>query len=181
MDVRQKQSAAHQRNNHGGGLCCLFHQYFGSPTTFVKTSGPLSALPIGIVPHDVDTCSFSQRDCKVLPPFEIQKSWEQLCPSDALQCTNGLHLRLQMPMRLTLLLRDAATTCSPSISLAPLLASLRVRQDDKNQVAAGRSLPPQRQVTKQITKWLLHEHMMRNPPTERMRDVHMLHHTNRRT
>jgi hypothetical protein len=67
------------------------------------------------------------------------------------------------------------------ISLAPLLASLRVRQDDKNQVAAGRSLPPQRQVTKQITKWLLHEHMMRNPPTERMRDVHMLHHTNRRT
>ena len=25
------------KNNHGGGLCCLFQPYFGSPTTFVKT------------------------------------------------------------------------------------------------------------------------------------------------
>jgi hypothetical protein len=44
------------------------------------------------------------------------KKLEHLYPSnphiaaDALQCTNGLHLRLQMPMCLTLLLRDAATT-----------------------------------------------------------------------
>jgi hypothetical protein len=25
--------------------------------------------------------------------------------------------------------------------------------------------------------WTLHEQMLRNPPTDRMRDVHMLHHT----
>jgi hypothetical protein len=28
-----------------------------------------------------------------------------------------------------------------------------------------------------MTKWLLHEQMASNPPSERMRDVHMLHHT----
>ena len=28
-----------------------------------------------------------------------------------------------------------------------------------------------------MKKWLLHEQMLRNPPTDRMRDVHMLHHT----
>jgi hypothetical protein len=28
-----------------------------------------------------------------------------------------------------------------------------------------------------MKKWLLHEQMLRNPPTTRMRDVHMLHHT----
>jgi hypothetical protein len=34
----------------------------------------------------------------------------------------------------------------------------------------------QRQVTKQImTAWTLHRQMARNPPTDRMRDVHMLH------
>jgi hypothetical protein len=56
---------------------------------------------------------------------------------------------------------------------------LRVRHDEDNgDVAARPSLPPQRQVKKQIMKkWLLHEQMLRNPPTDRMRDVHMLHHT----
>ena len=28
-----------------------------------------------------------------------------------------------------------------------------------------------------MKKWMLHEQMLRNPPTDRMRDVHMLHHT----
>jgi hypothetical protein len=28
-----------------------------------------------------------------------------------------------------------------------------------------------------MTKWLKHEQMLRNPPTDLMRDVHMLHHT----
>jgi hypothetical protein len=28
-----------------------------------------------------------------------------------------------------------------------------------------------------VNKWLLHEQILRNPPTDRMRDVHMLHHT----
>ena len=67
------------------------------------------------------------------------------------------------------------------LSLPPLnlLASLRVRQDgDNGEVAARPSLPPQRQVTKHIMQtWTLHEQMLRNPPTDRMRDVHMLHHT----
>jgi hypothetical protein len=67
------------------------------------------------------------------------------------------------------------------LSLPPfnLLASLRVRQDDDNGEAAARpSLPPQRQVTKHIMQmWTLHEQMLRDPPTDRMRDVHMLHHT----
>ncbi len=66
------------------------------------------------------------------------------------------------------------------LSLPPLnlLASLRVRQDEDNgEVAARPSLPPQRQVTKHIMQtWTLHEQTLRNPPTERMRDVHMLHH-----
>jgi hypothetical protein len=67
------------------------------------------------------------------------------------------------------------------LSLPPfnLLASLRVRQDEDNgEVAARPSLPPQRQVTKHIMQtWTLHEQMLRNPPTDRMSDVNMLHHT----
>jgi hypothetical protein len=67
------------------------------------------------------------------------------------------------------------------LSLPPLNlpASLRVRQDVESGDAAARpSLPLQRQVTKHITqKWLLHEQVLRNPPTDRMRAVHMLHHT----
>ena len=67
------------------------------------------------------------------------------------------------------------------LSLPPinLLASLRVPQDEDNgEVAARPSLPPQRQVTKHIMQtWTLHEQMLRNSPTDRMRDVHMLHHT----
>jgi hypothetical protein len=67
------------------------------------------------------------------------------------------------------------------LSLPPLnlLASLRVRQDEENgEVAARPSLPPQRQVTKHIMHtWTMHEQMLRNPPTDRMCDVHMLHHT----
>jgi hypothetical protein len=41
-------------------------------------------------------------------------------------------------------------------------------------------LPLQRQVTQHIMpKWLLHEQMLRNLPTDRMREVHRLHHTHR--
>jgi hypothetical protein len=60
-----------------------------------------------------------------------------------------------------------------------LLASLRVRQDEDNvEVASRPSLPPQRQVTKHIMQtWTIHEQMLRNPPTDRMSDVHKLHHT----
>jgi hypothetical protein len=56
---------------------------------------------------------------------------------------------------------------------------LRARQVEENGEAASRpSLPAQRQVTKRIMQnWLLHQQMLRNPPTTRMRDVHMLHHT----
>ena len=65
------------------------------------------------------------------------------------------------------------------LSLPPLdlLSSLCVRQDEDNgEVAAAPSLPPQRQVTKHIMQtWTLHEQMLRNP--DRMRNVHMLHHT----
>jgi hypothetical protein len=66
-----------------------------------------------------------------------------------------------------------------SLPLLNLLASLRVRQDEENGEDAARpSLPPQRQVTKHIMQTCtLHEQMLRNPPTDRMRDVHMLHHT----
>jgi hypothetical protein len=60
-----------------------------------------------------------------------------------------------------------------------LLASLRVQQDEDNgEVATRPSLPPQRQVTKHIMQtWTLHEQVLQNPPTDRMRDVHMFHHT----
>jgi hypothetical protein len=53
------------------------------------------------------------------------------------------------------------------------------RQDEDNgEVAAHPSLPQQRQVTKHIMQtWTLHEQMLQNLPTDRMRDVHMLHHT----
>jgi hypothetical protein len=38
------------------------------------------------------------------------------------------------------------------------------------------SLPPQRQVTKRIMQqWTMHKLMLRNPPTDRMRDVHLLY------
>ena len=38
------------------------------------------------------------------------------------------------------------------------------------------SLPPQRRVTKQIMQeWGRHQIALRNPPTDRMRDVHKLH------
>ena len=67
------------------------------------------------------------------------------------------------------------------LSLPPLnlLASLRVRQDEDNGKADARpSLPPQRQVTKHIMQtWTMHEQMLRNPPTDSMHYVHMLHHT----
>jgi hypothetical protein len=63
------------------------------------------------------------------------------------------------------------------LSLPPinLLASLRVRQDeDDGEVADRLSLPPQRQVTKHIMQtWMLHEHMLRDPPMDRVHDVHM--------
>jgi hypothetical protein len=65
------------------------------------------------------------------------------------------------------------------LSLPPhnLIASLRVRQDEENGDADARpSLPPQRRVTKQIMQeWGRHKIALRNPPTERMRDVHKLH------
>ena len=72
---------------------------------------------------------------------------------------------------------DSARPLSlPSLNL---LAALSVRQDVENDEAAARlSLPLQRQVTKHIMrKWLRHERIRRHPPTERMRDVHKLHHT----
>jgi hypothetical protein len=65
------------------------------------------------------------------------------------------------------------------LSLPPLnlLASLRARQDEENGENTVRpSLPPQRQVTKRIMQqWTLHKLMLRNPPTDRMRDVRLLH------
>jgi hypothetical protein len=65
------------------------------------------------------------------------------------------------------------------LSLPPLnlIASLRVRQDEENgDVDARPSLPPQRRVTKQIMQeWGRHKIALRNPPTERIRDVHKLH------
>ena len=71
---------------------------------------------------------------------------------------------------------DATTTARP-LSLPPLnvLASLRVRQDEDNgEVAARPSLPAQRQVTKHIMQtWMLHEHMLRDPPMDSVHDVHM--------
>ena len=85
-----------------------------------------------------------------------------------------------MLLRLTLLHKDTTTTV---LALLPflrlnLLASLRVRQDEDNGEVAARPSLPQRQVTKHIMQtWTLHEQMLRNSPTDRMRDVHMLHHT----
>jgi hypothetical protein len=74
---------------------------------------------------------------------------------------------------------DDDSACPLSLPPLNLLASLRVRQDEDNgEVAARPSLPPQRQVTKHIMQtWTLHAQMLRNPPTDRMRDVPMLHHT----
>ena len=44
------------------------------------------------------------------------------------------------------------------------------------ETAARPSLPPQSQVTKHIMQtWTLHEQVLRNPPTDHMRAVHMLH------
>ena len=65
------------------------------------------------------------------------------------------------------------------LSLPPLnlLASLRARQDEENgENTVCPSLPPQRQVTKRIMQqWTLHKLMLRNPPTDRMRDVRLVH------
>ena len=65
------------------------------------------------------------------------------------------------------------------LSLPPLnlVAALRVRQDEENGDADARpSMPPQRRVTKQIMQeWGRHKIALRNPPTDRMRDVHKLH------
>jgi hypothetical protein len=54
---------------------------------------------------------------------------------------------------------------------------LRARQVEENgEDTVLPSLPPQRQVTKPITQqWTLHKQMLQNPPTDRMRDVHMFH------
>ena len=64
-----------------------------------------------------------------------------------------------------------------SLPLLNLLASLRARQDEENGENTVRpSLTPQRQVTKRIMQqWTLHKLMLRNPPTDRMRDVRLLH------
>ena len=54
---------------------------------------------------------------------------------------------------------------------------MRARQDEENGDNIVRpSLPPQRQVTKRIMQqWTLHKLMLRNPPTDRMRNVLLLH------
>jgi hypothetical protein len=56
---------------------------------------------------------------------------------------------------------------------------LRARQVEENGEDAARpSLPLQRQVTERIMEnWLLHARTLQNPPTDRMCDVYMLHHT----
>ncbi len=66
-----------------------------------------------------------------------------------------------------------------SLPLLNLLASSRVRQDEDNgEVDVRPLLPPHHQVRKHIMQtWTLYEQMLRNPPTDCMRDVHMLHHT----
>ena len=75
--------------------------------------------------------------------------------------------------------RDDDSACPLSLPPLNLLASLRVRQDEDNGEAAARpSFPPQRQVTKHIMQtWTLHEQVLRNPTTDRMHAVHMLHQT----
>ena len=59
------------------------------------------------------------------------------------------------------------------------MSSRRGSQDGRKCVCVCVCVPSmsqQRQVTKQImTAWTLHRQMARNPPTDRMRDVHMLH------
>jgi len=54
---------------------------------------------------------------------------------------------------------------------------LGARQVEENGDAAARpSLPAQRQVTKHIMQgWLRHQQILQNPPTTRLRDVHLLH------
>jgi hypothetical protein len=65
------------------------------------------------------------------------------------------------------------------LSLPPLnlLASLCARQDEENGDNTVRaSLPPQCPVTKRIMQqWTLHKLMLRNSPTDCMRDVRLLH------
>jgi len=115
--------------------------------------------------------------------------------SSALQTLKQLHSNLLTHYNCTewapTLADDASASDTPAqghdddsarpLSLPPLnlLTSLRVLQDEDNgEVAARLSLPPQCQVTKHIMQtWTVHEQMLRNPPTDRMRDVHMLHHT----
>jgi hypothetical protein len=82
-----------------------------------------------------------------------------------------------MLLHLALLHRGATTTFTfPPLNL---LASLRARQvEESGEDAARPSLPLQRQVTQRIMEnWLLHARTLQNPPTDRMRDVMMLHHT----
>jgi len=88
---------------------------------------------------------------------------------------------MHLSLTSSLLLKDATTTVLALflfLSLTFSLLCVFARDEDNGDVASRQSLPPRRQVTKQIMKkWLLHEQMLRYPPTVRMRDVHMLHHT----
>ncbi len=73
---------------------------------------------------------------------------------------------------------DNDSACPLSLPLLNLVASLCVQQDEDNgKVAVCLLLPPQRKVTKHIMQtWMIHEETLRNPSTDRMCDVHMLHH-----
>jgi hypothetical protein len=84
----------------------------------------------------------------------------------------------------TLLHRDATTTVLALFPFLRLTFSLHCVLGRLRKMA--KLLPVRRylhsdgdrQVTKRIMQnWLLHQQMLRNPPTTRMRDVHMLHHT----
>jgi hypothetical protein len=85
-------------------------------------------------------------------------------------------------LRLTLLHRDATTTVLALFPFLRLTFSLlcvfgRMWTMAKLMLVR-RYLHNVRSQSKHIMKkWLLHEQMLRNPPTDRMRDVHMLHHT----
>jgi hypothetical protein len=50
-------------------------------------------------------------------------------------------------------------------------ACLRVRQDEESGEAAARPQLPS------LTKWMRQQQVAADPPSQRMRDVHMLHHT----
>jgi hypothetical protein len=97
---------------------------------------------------------------------------------------NGLHLRLLMLLHPTLLHRDSTMTVLALFPFLRLTFSLhcvlcRLRKMAKL-LPVRRNLHSDgdRQVTKRIMQnWLLHQEMLRYPPTTRMHDVHMLHHT----